>query len=167
MPTKNTNEPRARVPRLSRRLFLGWVIASVALVVVLAVRGPRIESYYQCPLTGQGRGVISHAGFTTSDRITTNEVSSWAEVNGISDLVAGQCGWTPISTVTAYWFSPPRFGESMAHMIPRRIHQGSFNLPGKTREETLREYQTAIITAFNAGEPLWRAQQQFVESVMR
>ena len=152
--------------RPRRRCFL-IVAAMVSMLLfgLVVLRGPKVEYYYQCQLTGRDRIVISYAGFTTSDRTSTNEVSLWAEANSVTNLIAAQCGWTQISTVTTYWFSPPRFGESMTHMIPRRIHQDPFNLPGKTREETLRAYQTAIVTAFNAGKSIWQVQQQFVESV--
>jgi hypothetical protein len=49
-------------------------------------------------------------------------------------------------------------------MIPYQLHQGSIALPGATKEEALRKYQTAVTTACAAGKPLAASMQEFVDS---
>lgn len=155
------DEPAPKVT-YRRRLI---AVMSVAFVGIAGFGfSPKVEHYYQCPLTGRDRIVIARLGVTFSDRVGTNLVSDWAEKNAMTGVVAGQCGWTSISTVTTRLFSSPRFGESMAHMIPHRLHGGTLKLPDLTPEAALRKYQQSIIAAHASNRPLWQVQQEFVEA---
>lgn len=142
------DEPAKRTAR--RR----WLI-TVILVVLVGMAGtassPKVEHYYQCPLTARDRIVITRLGITLSDRVTTNRVSAWAETSGISDATAGQCGWTPISTVTTRLFSAPRFGESMAPMILHRLHHGALQQSDLKAKAALRDHQQAILAPHAAA----------------
>jgi hypothetical protein len=148
-----------------RRVIIGFAI-SVIVAACFRVRfGPQVENHYQCPLTGRSRLVVIRFGVTISDRTTANSVSVWADENGLPEVVAGQCGWTPAETVATRWVSAPLFGESMVPMIPRDLHGKTIILPGVTREEALQKYQTAIMTAFATNQPLWKVQQRILQAV--
>lgn len=156
----------ASPPRLMtrRRVLLCAAVLAVLAVPVLYVFGPQVETNLKCPLTGRDRVVIERCGLTFTDKVTPNEVSAWAEPNSIAGVVPGQCGWEFASTVRTEWFSPPLFGCGQTFMIPYRLQQGSISLPGLTKVEALREYQTAIQTAFAAGGSQVAAMQKFLES---
>lgn len=148
--------------RIRRRWFLIAVSAAVCGGGIFAF-SPQREHFYKCPLTGRGRVVITRLGLTLSDEVNTNSVSVWAEANGMVGIVPGQCGWTPIGTVTSRLFSPPRFAENMVFMIPYRLHAESLKIPGMTREAALRDYQREIKAAHTDKQPLWQVEQKFAQ----
>jgi hypothetical protein len=150
-----------------RIMFLTMVTTvTIALAGFLSF-GPRQEDYSTCPLTGRDRMIVTRLGITISDRVSTNGVSVWAEANSVDGIVVGQCGWTPISTVTTHWFAPQLFGESMQPMIPYSLYRGLIKLPDLTPEEALQKYQQAIMAAFNANKSLWQVHQEFLQAGSR
>lgn len=122
-------------------------LVAVAVIAFLVVKyDVRTETRMKCVLTGSDRVVTTRFGFS-SDVVSRNEVSRWAERYGNPEITPGLCGWQTVGSSTKRWFVPTING---VHASPRNVvnvlHDRSLGSADGFEGRLLRDYYRQIST---------------------
>lgn len=121
----------------------------VLLITVTIFFGPTSRGLYEDPLTGRRLRETIWLGMFPFKQIEETEVSRWADEHSNPEVYPGRFGWNLITQTNGGWFGLGAIRCGGGFRIPDRISRGEIAVDGQKPEDTLRQYQSEYIAAYN------------------